>query len=105
MSADDYEKLAWVIRLLEDKGTLELVHCDRLVLHRRGECHYCDKHGAAAQRARAEHEIPFSGEAGAPDALFRVDEVIRRWPGNVPVKKGERHTTYLGHTYVVGEDQ
>lgn len=94
------KSLDWVRSLLANAGVLELVHCDDLVLHEPGECTYCDEHGKRAQRRRIDFGIPFSGQRGAPDALFRPDEVIRQWSGNVPVKKGELHS-HLGATFVV----
>lgn len=93
------KSLDWVRSFLANAGVLELVHCDDLVLHEPGECTYCDSYGKRAQRRRIDFGIPFSGQRGAPDALFRPDEVIRQWSGNVPVK-GEVHS-HLGATFVV----
>lgn len=94
------KSLDWVRSFLANAGVLELVHCDDLVLHQPDECTYCDSYGKRAQRRRIDFGIPFSGQRGAPDALFRPDEVIRQWSGNVPVKKGELHS-HLGATFVV----
>jgi hypothetical protein len=99
---EPYDSLRWVRELLERAGAIANAHCDNLVLHRPGECHYCDKHAAGAQAVRQRVGIPFSGFPGAPDALFRPDDVVRRWSGNVAVRKGERHS-HLGATFTVGE--
>lgn len=56
-------------------------HCDALTLHKPGDCRYCDKY-PEAQLLRLDRGVPFSGEPGAPDALFRPAEAITRWGGN-----------------------
>lgn len=93
--ASEYESKRWayapLVAWLDESrysNTLEdrtWVHCDQLTLHRRGECAYCDEYGAEAQTRRLLRRIPFSGEPGAPDALFRPDETVKRWVGNRPV--------------------
>jgi hypothetical protein len=61
-------------------------HCDALTLHAPGLCEYCD-HYPTSQAHRITEGIPFSGEKGAPDALFRPAESITRWGGNRAYKE------------------
>lgn len=56
-------------------------HCDALILHRPGECEYCDRH-PRSQQHRITRGIPFAGEPGCPESLFRPMETAYRWGGN-----------------------
>lgn len=93
----------WLYEALRELGATCQAHCDSLVLHAPGECYYCDGH-SQVQELRRRLGIPFSGQPGAPDALLRSDDTIRRWSGNTPVKRGHLHY-HLGTSFLVGADE
>lgn len=62
-------------------------HCDPLVLHAPGRCHYCDQHPEwQAYRLGAgiafTDDDPVDGEIPCPATLRRSAEVINAWFGN-----------------------
>lgn len=63
-------------------------HCDALVLHRKGECEYCDAH-PEWQALREVWSINFTGEndpdkAPCPSARYRPAYQVHQWGGNRP---------------------
>lgn len=64
-------------------------HCNQNIIHRPGECYYCDKY-PHLQMVKYALDDDFS------------DEINNGWSGNVAVKEGEVHS-HMGATFVVGE--
>ncbi len=64
-------------------------HCDAYVLHRPGNCEFCD-HFPVLQAFRRDHRIAFTDddhqdyERPCPATLFRDPTTIHRWYGNRP---------------------
>jgi hypothetical protein len=65
-------------------------HCDSNVLHKPGDCTYCDMH-PEWQELRATWGINYTGEedpakSPCPSSRFRSVEIINEWSGNRPRK-------------------
>lgn len=80
---------------------LQFPHCDPRILHKNGECEYCDKH-PLWQELRQSWGINFTGHRETksneyfdspmlpcPSEAARPLDTINKWDGNVPVKNGE----------------
>lgn len=68
-------------------------HCDSAVLHKPGDCKYCDEH-PDWQELRERWRINFTGEtdpekAPCPSTLRRTAAQVHRWPGNQPTERRE----------------
>jgi hypothetical protein len=68
------------------------------VLHKPGDCEFCD-HFPVLQSFRREHGIAFTGDEPkgdygrpCPATLFRPTETIHRWHGNHPYHLDDRET-------------
>jgi len=64
-------------------------HCDAYVLHKPGDCQFCDDF-PVLQAFRREHQIAFTDDnmldntCPCPATLFRSTETIHLWHGNRP---------------------
>jgi hypothetical protein len=64
-----------------------------LVLHKPGDCAYCDKH-PDIQADRIAAHVRFTGEQEpadwrpCPSEVERPADLIHRWPGNRPYRDG-----------------
>jgi len=63
-------------------------HCDSSILHKPGECKYCDEY-ADWQEMRTTQRINFTGhfdkdKAPCPSHYFRDPEIAELWGGNMP---------------------
>lgn len=63
-------------------------HCDAAILHKPGDCEYCDRH-PEWQAMRIATRTNFSGEtdpakAPCPSAHHRTARTAHAWPGNRP---------------------
>lgn len=65
-------------------------HCDQTILHKKGDCKYCDAH-PEWQELRIAWGINFTGEKDetklpCPSEIRRPAYVAHRWPGNRPTE-------------------
>lgn len=73
------------------EATAKHPHCDDLVLHKPGECKYCDLY-PERQAQRVKDGIAFTGqmpgpgvpEKPCPSTQRRSLDTINKWPGNQP---------------------
>lgn len=77
----------------------QMPHCDSSILHRPGECQFCDMH-PDWQQYREMARINFTGQADegkapCPSNWFRPASARDRWPGNVPAPAGEPVPSYF----------
>lgn len=92
---------AWPIHELVDDAS-QFPHCDSEILHKPGECRYCDVHPAWQER-RLRAGVRFSGETpdaypyptvACPSESWRTAETAAAWPGNRPYAEGEQVPHY-----------
>lgn len=79
-------------------GLPQMPHCDSSILHKPGECQFCDMH-PDWQQYREMARINFTGQADegkapCPSNWFRPASARDRWPGNVPAPAGEPVPSY-----------
>lgn len=80
-------------------------HCDWLVLHKPGECQYCDM-SPDLQQFRIENNVNFTGESdpskiSCPAERNRPVDVINQWPGNQSTLKTPHEFLGLGEPVVM----
>lgn len=69
-------------------------HCDQSVLHKPGECEYCD-HYPDWQEMREVQRINYTGhfdtdKAPCPSHYFRHPDKVESWSGNLPTKMKDK---------------
>jgi hypothetical protein len=73
------------------------VHCDARIIHKPGECKYCDQYGTKQQDNRIKYRVCFTNHTPESEtsgyyihpcpAMFARGETVNSWHGNVAVKE------------------